>query len=113
MANETISPPNVMPPIYGVALIEESPGKSILICETQRATEAAEELLGKHYVPISWTDVLQLEVKTRWPQLFKGRKLLIWPSACPAAMRVAYEIAGQLAPHFIQIKIVHAWEATL
>jgi len=52
--------------------------KPVLLCEGEKARDAAKRLLGMHYTCLSWNGGTQAIAKTNWSEL-KGRRILIWP----------------------------------
>jgi len=62
-------------PLYGAQDFVDN--KPVLICEGEKARDAAKTILGKDYICVSWNGGTQQVSKTDWSKL-KGRRILIW-----------------------------------
>lgn len=67
-------------PLYNLHLLAEFPKKPVLICEGEKAADAAAKIVGDMYVVISWPNGAYAVSKVDWTPL-KGRSVLIWPDA--------------------------------
>ncbi len=63
-------------PFYGAEDLPEN--KPVLLCEGEKARDAAKRLLGMHYTCLSWNGGTQAIAKTDWSEL-KDKRILIWP----------------------------------
>lgn len=67
-------------PLYGLDKLTQRPGAPVLICEGEKAADAAETMAGEVYVCVSWPNGAKGVEKADWKTLC-GRKVLIWPDA--------------------------------
>lgn len=118
-------------PLYGLRKLAEMPqGKSILICEGEKAADAAQQIVGDLYVCMTWPNGAKAVQRADWSPIY-GRQILIWPDAdlliadteekakkanvalgeimpydFQAGIKCAREIAHLLSPHCPQVKII-------
>lgn len=88
-------------PLYNLDQITSKPDKPVLICEGEKATDAAKAIVGPHYVCTTWQSGAKAITKTDWQPL-KDRSILIWPDADQPGKEAAYGIASIL--HGIGVK---------
>jgi len=99
------SPPSPRP-LYGLELLAARPTAAVLVCEGEKATDAARDLLGDYYVCVSWPNGSNSWNKADWSPLY-GRKLLLWPDNDSAGIKAMSDIAALLSPHCPEIKLVN------
>lgn len=92
-------------PLYGLAELAARPDAPVLVCEGEKATEAARQLAPSH-VPVTWCGGTQAVPYTDWEPL-KGRNALIWPDADEPGEKAAAEIYKLLKPDAASVRIVH------
>lgn len=101
-------------PLYGLELLNGN-NSGILIVEGEKSADAARTLLGRHYAVLTWPGGSKAYNRVDWSPIY-GRNITIWPDADQAGMEAASGIAGLLAPHCPQIKIIqtdkqNGWDA--
>lgn len=82
-------------PLYNLDLLTKYPNKPVLICEGEKAADAARAFKGSPYVVTTWQSGAKAYAKTDWAPL-KGRKILIWPDADQPGNDAAYGVASIL-----------------
>lgn len=82
-------------PLYDLPKLLDNPDASVLICEGEKAREAAESMLPKGWLSTCWAGGAQSVLKTDWTPLL-GREVWIWPDADEAGRKAAKVIANQL-----------------
>lgn len=94
---------NGLRPIYGLDRLTANPNKQILICEGEKAADAAQALFPG-MVAIAWPGGAQSCSRVDWSPL-KGRKVVLWPDndepgitamgkLCERLQNIAIEIKG-------------------
>lgn len=79
--------------IYKEPLLYQYPKKPVLIVEGEKTTDAAQKMLGKEYVVVSWMGGAAAAKDTNWSKLF-GRDVIIWPDNDAAGFKAA-AVIGQ------------------
>ncbi len=74
-------------PLYGLEKIKQT-DKKVLLCEGEKATDAAQELFGDKIITMSWSGGSNSIKKADWSTL-KDRDIIIWPDADQAGMKAA------------------------
>lgn len=98
-------------PLYGLERLSISkPQTPVLIVEGEKTAMAAAELLGMHYVVVTWPNGAKAVSKADWTPIH-GRRVLIWPDADEPGETAAREIAQILTKHCPEIKIIEAVNA--
>lgn len=67
-------------PLYNLDKIDRNPASKIVVCEGEKAAEAAQELLGDDYISTCWMGGAQAMNKTDISPLY-NRHVLLWPDA--------------------------------
>lgn len=93
-------------PLYNLHIISANPSKPILICEGEKATDAAMELLGQYYVCTTWPNGAQAISKVDWSSIY-GRSVLLWPDADRPGVECMDKLANVLRSHVKEIKIIN------
>lgn len=96
-------------PLYGLERLAAALGKAVVVCEGEKATEAAIAILGMSYVPVCWPNGAQAVGKADFNPL-AGRKVLLWPDADEPgkkAMVSVAEILSKIEPKCPEIKIIN------
>lgn len=96
-------------PLYGLETLKNL-DIPIMICEGEKAADAARAICGKYYQVISWPNGSNAVDKTDWSPLFGASRVVIWPDADPAGRKAAAEIAQVLlrnSPKTI-VKVINA-----
>jgi len=91
-------------PIYNLDLILKNPDKPILICEGEKAADAAMKITSA-YVATTWPNGSQSASKADFTSVY-GRKILLWPDADDAGIKAMAYIASLLADHCAEVKII-------
>jgi putative DNA primase/helicase len=81
-------------PLYGLDRLAARPDSHVLICEGEKAADAAEQLLPD-YVIVTSPNGSKSANKADWEPL-KGRKVIIWPDADEPGQRYAFDVARAL-----------------
>lgn len=102
-------------PLYNLDRIVQNPDRSILICEGEKAADAASEIMGHVYISTTWPNGCKSYNKVDWNPI-KGRKVLIWPDADDAGLRAADSIAKKLTKLCKEVKVINVkknggWDA--
>lgn len=82
-------------PIYGLELLAERTNDPVMICEGEKACDAAREICGHVYVCVSWPGGASASGKVDWSPL-KGRKVVFWPDADAAGIKAMEDIVQML-----------------
>lgn len=85
-------------PLYGLERLSERLGAPVMVCEGEKAADAAQMLAGGVYVCVSWPNGSKGVDKADWKPLY-GRKVLIWPDGDAKTA----ETEGQAAKYDIQV----------
>lgn len=95
-------------PLYGLDRLAARPGKPVVICEGEKATDAASQLLPG-YVAVTSPNGSRSAIKADWSPL-SGRTVVIWPDADEPGQRYAKDVAAALLAiqeTELRISIVH------
>ena len=91
-------------PLYRLNELEARPSDPVLICEGEKATDAAAQW-AEPYVATTWPGGAQALHLAHWAVL-QGRKILLWPDADEAGAMAMLRLADILRPMVAEIKIV-------
>ena len=91
-------------PLYGLDRLALAPNKPVVVCEGEKAADAATAIMGG-YVAIAWPNGALAVEKTDWTPL-KGRKVLLWPDADEPGLKAMVKLAQLLKPIATEIKIL-------
>lgn len=91
-------------PLYRLQELEARPNDPVLICEGEKATDAAAQW-AEPYVAMTWPGGAQALHLADW-SLLMGRKVLLWPDADEAGAMAMLRLADILRDIAIEIKIV-------
>lgn len=83
-------------PLYGLDRLAARPHAPVIVCEGEKAADAAAALLADH-VAMTSPGGSKAAAATDWAPL-AGRKVTIWPDADEAGQGYARAVAGLLAP---------------
>ena len=81
--------------LYNAHLLNKHPEKPVLVVEGEKTADAANKLLGKDYVVVSWCGGASAAQGANW-KLLSGRDVVIWPDNDNAGARAASEICSSL-----------------
>lgn len=93
-------------PLYNLDRIHKFPNKPILICEGEKAADAAHEFCGVTYNVTTWSNGSNACNKADWSPIYGKENILIWPDADDPGRKCANKIAELLKPHCNTIKII-------
>lgn len=96
-------------PLYGLDRLSRMVGKPVLICEGEKAADAAQKIVGDVYAVISWPNGSKAAGKCDWSPVH-GRRVLLWPDADLPGRKAAQEIALLLQPHCPEVKMLEPEE---
>lgn len=82
-------------PLYHLDQLADRPQAKVLICEGEKAAEAAGALLPP-YVAVTWPGGAQAVHRADWSAL-RGRYCVLWPDADEAGIKAMRELAAVLA----------------
>lgn len=91
-------------PLYGLDLLASRPDAPVLVCEGEKATEAARPL-APQFVVITWPNGAQAWSKTNFAPIY-GRKVVLWPDADKPGIAAMNGLAKFLADKCPAIKIL-------
>ncbi|MGH7111384.1 MAG: hypothetical protein ACREFK_13280, partial [Stellaceae bacterium] len=89
-------------PLYGLDRLAKRPKAPVIVCEGEKAADAAAELLPDH-VAVTSPNGSKAAAKADWPAL-AGRHVTIWPDADEAGTEYAETVKRLLAPIAATIK---------
>jgi len=92
-------------PLYNLDKLAARPKAPVLICEGEKAADAAEELTQGIYVCTTWPNGSKAVSKANWAFL-RDRNVLIWPDADAPGRAAADQIAQILAPISATVKVL-------
>lgn len=91
-------------PLYGLELLAQRPGASVIVVEGEKACDAARALLPGQ-VCVTWSGGGKAVKFADWTPL-RGRKVLIWPDADAPGIAAAEEISGILQALGCELRVV-------
>jgi putative DNA primase/helicase len=91
-------------PLYNLNFLSKFPDKPVLLCEGEKAADAASQLMGA-YVAMTWSNGSNAYKKADWSPIY-GRKILLWPDADQVGIDAMQGIAALLKKHCPEIKIL-------
>lgn len=92
-------------PLYGLELLSVAPRRSVLIVEGEKSATAARELVGDHYVVVTWANGANAVATADWSSL-QGRSVVIWPDADEPGVKAANTIAEVLRSICPEISLI-------
>lgn len=92
-------------PLYNLPELATRPNTAVLIVEGEKTADAAHQLLGDHFVVMTWPNGSNAIETTDWTPLY-GRKILIWPDNDGPGMAAAWAIARLLEKKCPEIKVL-------
>lgn len=94
-------------PLYKLDEIASDPGKIIVVCEGEKAADAAQEILGtKTYISTCWPGGSNAVKKADLSPLFE-RDILLWPDADEPGYKCMNHVAVEIAQLAKTIKIIN------
>ena len=93
-------------PLYNLDRIIARPEKPILICEGEKAANAAHAFCGVTYNVTTWPNGSKAWDKVDWSSIYGKKNVLIWPDADTPGRECAQKIAQLLKPHVGVIKVI-------
>ena len=93
-------------PLYGLDVLAGRPDVAVVVCEGEKAADAAARVFVKS-VAITSSGGSQAAAKTDWTPL-AGRRILIWPDADAAGAKYAGEVAAILVGIGCEVTIIDA-----
>lgn len=106
--NKWIAKSTDVTPLYNLDLIKAFPDKKIVVCEGEKAAEAAQKVLGdKSYVTTCWIGGSKITVikKVNLSPLF-GRNVVLWPDNDEPGIEAMSFIAQQIAQAASTINLI-------
>lgn len=82
-------------PLYNLFHLHEHPELPVLLCEGEKAAEAAKRLFPDRYVSMTWPGGSNAVHKADWTPL-RGRDVTVWPDADEPGFKAALGIANAL-----------------
>lgn len=108
--NKWIAKATEITPLYNLHLIHAFPEKKVVVCEGEKAAEAAQKVLGDvHYVTTCWmagTKETNIK-KVNLSPLF-GRNVVLWPDNDEVGFQAMAFIANHIAQAAATINIINA-----
>jgi predicted P-loop ATPase len=89
-------------PLFKLDQIERYPNKTIILCEGEKAAEAAQELYGDDFIATCWLGGAQAHTKTDFSPMY-GKNVIIWPDADEVGIKTMASIAAKLVIHAISL----------
>ena len=101
-------------PLYNLDLILKNPDKPVLICEGEKAADAASKITSA-YIATTWPNGAQSVNKAGWDNLH-GRKVLLWPDADEAGIKCMAHLSQVLVEFCQEVKVIETdrtdgWDA--
>lgn len=93
-------------PIYNLHKLHLQPDAPVIICEGEKAADAAEILTGGRYVATTWSNGARAVLKSKW-EFLSGRKVLIWPDADEAGRQAAEHLSQHLLKICAEVKVLN------
>ena len=93
-------------PLYNLTAIFEQPNASIVVCEGEKAADAAARIFVKSVVSTS-SGGAGAASKTDWSPLSR-RRVLLWPDNDAAGLKFATEVAATLAAIECEVSLIDA-----
>src|SRR5690606_17122441 len=78
-------------PLYGLPRLAARPNAPIMLCEGEKACDAAHVALGTSWVCLTWAGGAAAVAKSDWTPL-RGRRVTVWPDRDDPGRRAADEI---------------------
>jgi putative DNA primase/helicase len=82
-------------PLYGMDLLAQRPTDPVLICEGEKAADAARTICGEEYVCITWPGGASSYKDADWDAL-TGRNIFLWPDNDKSGLNAATGISAIL-----------------
>lgn len=92
-------------PLYRLPALAAAPTVPVVICEGEKAAEAAQRLLGAEYVCTTWPGGAAAVDRADFSPL-QGRDVIVWPDADAAGKNAAAALLARLAGIAGRIRIV-------
>lgn len=92
-------------PLYNLHKLNQRPTAPVIICEGEKAADAAEKLTGGRYVGTTWPNGAKAANRAQW-EFLAGRKILIWPDNDAPGREAADSICRTLTPMCPEVKII-------
>lgn len=92
-------------PLYNLHLLHKFPTKQVVICEGEKACDAATVLFGERTVCTSWSGGTNNWQYADWSPL-KGRNVVIWPDSDIPGVKAAEALANLLHKQCAEVKVV-------
>jgi Protein of unknown function (DUF3631) len=93
-------------PLYNLDKIAGRPDAAIIVCEGEKAAEAA-ALIFPDFIATTSSGGAQSAAKTDWAPL-AGRRLFVWPDSDEAGIGYAREVAARLASLGCDVSVIDA-----
>lgn len=90
--------------IYGLPRIAKKPGLPVLICEGEKATDAAQALFSG-FACVSWSGGTNTVGANRWEAL-KGADVILWPDNDAPGQKAMKDLAAVLKPIARSIRLL-------
>lgn len=92
-------------PLYGLDLLVARPEAPVLVCEGERAADAARNLIGRGYVCVSWANGATSVSKADWSPI-KGKNVVLWPDSDNPGIEAMEKLAKILISDCLSVKIL-------
>lgn len=73
--------PNPPRPLYNLHLLTKHPTRAVMVCEGEKAADAAQNIFGDLYVCTTWSNGARALDKTDWAPLHGRKNVILWPDA--------------------------------
>jgi len=84
-------------PFYGEELLIKDGDKPILICEGEKATDAARQLLGEKFRCITWGGgSTKMVLRSSWGELKENKEVYLWPDKDIPGKKSAEKLAEKM-----------------
>ena len=97
--------PQGLTPLYGLDRLAQDTDATAILCEGEKAAEAAQRQLGGGFVCLSWMGGAGAVARADLEPL-RGRDVVIWPDNDPAGLAAAGNLCGRLRGLARAVKIV-------
>jgi hypothetical protein len=78
-------------PLYGLDALAARPDDVVIVCEGEKAADAARDLFPSHVV-VTWPGGAMAAAKADWSPL-RGRRVIVWPDADEPGHKAGAEVA--------------------
>lgn len=78
-------------PLYNLPALVAGKDRGVIVVEGEKAADAAQRMVGKGSIVVTWSSGTNAIAKSDWSQL-RGRRVLLWPDADEPGLKAAAKL---------------------